>query len=77
MINRAMMVEETEAIIMMFPTWDLVRPRSARMVGIKGASPEPSEEANKEHQPGNMECLHLDTLQREDIQVLKGFGRFF
>jgi Na+/melibiose symporter-like transporter len=38
MINLATIVEETETITRL-PTWDLVRWRSVRIVGIKGARP--------------------------------------
>ena len=38
MIRRARIVEDTDAIIT-FPTCALVRPRSARIVGISGANP--------------------------------------
>ena len=38
MINLAMMVDDTEAM-MIFPTCDFVKPRSSRMVGISGANP--------------------------------------
>jgi hypothetical protein len=38
MTSLAMMVEETEAIIML-PICPLLRPRSTRMAGMRGASP--------------------------------------